>query len=223
MNASSTDGAYRARGARPLTQGYVEDEADTAIFAGHAAASNQAVGIRKLEAVAGRHAEHRSAEKHPGIKLVLGQPEGDVVDGLQPGAGVSTCASGTEIKVDGERSVRTQLARNEVDHAAIRRPNRRNLELTRPERAVYSRTLQRGRSIQRPYRVIGKQSCGADRRATLVEARARSRVGLGVEDQIDIPLTMKRHLFRTVLSRIVEAETFDELAQSAPGVLVHGK
>src|SRR5216110_2940406 len=89
MNASSTDGAYRARGARPLTQGYVEDEADTAIFAGHAAASNQAVGIRKLEAVAGRHAEHRSAEKHPGIKLVLGQPEGDVVDGLPPGARIA--------------------------------------------------------------------------------------------------------------------------------------
>src|SRR5438128_2708883 len=42
VNASSTDGAYRARGTRPLTQGYVEDEADTAIFAGHTAAANQA-------------------------------------------------------------------------------------------------------------------------------------------------------------------------------------
>src|SRR5206468_2858624 len=39
VNASSTDGAYRTRGARPLTQRYVEDEADTAIFAGHAAAA----------------------------------------------------------------------------------------------------------------------------------------------------------------------------------------
>ena len=85
MNASSTDGAYRARGARPLTQGYVEDEADTAIFAGHAAASNQAVGIRKLEAVAGRHAEHRSAEKHPGIKLVVRQAERNMIDSLEPG------------------------------------------------------------------------------------------------------------------------------------------
>src|SRR5207249_5562406 len=112
---------------------------------------------------------------------------------------------------------------NEVDHAAVRRPNGRNLELTRPERAVYSRTLQRGCSIQRPYRVIGTQSCGADRWAAFVEARACRRVGLGVEDQIDVALTMKRHLLGKVLSRIAEAETLDKRAQSASGVLVHRK
>ena len=146
-----------------------------------------------------------------------------MVDGLQSGTQLPACVPGVELEVDVERSVRAQLDRNEIDRAAVRRPNGRNPELARPERGVHSRTLQRGRPIQRPDRVIGAQSCGADRRATLVEVRACRRVWLRVEDEIDVALTQERHVLGTMLSGIAEAETFDKRAQRASRVLVHGK
>ena len=113
-----------------------------------------------------------------------------MIDRLHARIGVRLLIVGAKIEVDLEQAFRAQVGRYEIDEAAIRRPDGGYLEFSGPDRAIESDTLQRGRAIQRPDGIIGKQSHRADRGTAIDEVFPRDRIRIRVQDQVDVALAV---------------------------------
>src|SRR5439155_4032431 len=129
----------------------------------------------------------------------------------------------SQVEIDFIKTVRSQLGGDEIDEASIRRADRRNLELVRPDPAVESRAIERGGAVQRSYAVIGCQAHRTDRRAVLGKVRPRKRIGLGVQHKIDVALLIERNLFGSMAAGAREAERFEEATEGRLGFRVDGE
>src|SRR5439155_23541093 len=128
-----------------------------------------------------------------------------------------------QVEIDFIKTVGSQLRRYEIDEASIRCTNGWDLELMRPDPAVEARTIERGRSVQRAHAVVGRQTYGTDRRTMLAKVRARKRIGLSVQHQINVALLIERHSFGPMAAGTREAERFDEGTQRSRVPRVDGE
>ena len=74
---------------------------------------------RGFQALARLHAQNGATEQHPRIELVRREPERDVVDRFQAGAGMTVRLVAGEVEIDFEESVRAELGGHEIDHAGV--------------------------------------------------------------------------------------------------------
>ena len=145
-------------------------------------------GSDKFETLARLHAQDGATEQHPRIELVRREPECDVVDRFQAGAGLAIRLVAGKIEIDFEESVRTEFGGHEVDHARVGCADGGNARLVGADPAVEAHALQRGRPVHRSYRVLRAQADRADRRAAFEEMRPRNGIGIRVQDQVDVAL-----------------------------------
>ena len=124
-------------------------------------------------------------------------------------SGASTAGPGcvaAEVESAFEYPVRAERRIDEIDHAAVRRRDRGQRRLLQAHRAVESCRLQRRGALERAQRIVGGEADRADRRAVFDQMRARKRMRIGVEDQVDAALPVQREVLGAMLSGAPEAE-----------------
>ena len=184
-----------------------------AVSRGDAAAAHQANGST-LEALAGLHPQHGAVEQDPAVERVDGQRSRR-----------DRCASGPP----GEAAGNAQARSRSRIAALPRRPALRMSRLSSGARSPRRSTRQRRRNR----RSVGNARHGAIQRrigsstanavattdAVVVEKRARERVGLGVEHEMDAAHTVERDLLGDAAGAM-EAERSQNLRESRRRCLV---
>ena len=168
--------------------------------------------IRKLETLPQRQIEHGAAEQRPGVELIVGEAERDVVDGTQAGtAEHALFARRDEVDLD------LLVRRHELHHDPARRDDRRQLQFLRPAWTVTARREKCAPARRCLQWIPGRQAESTHVRTLLGKPCLRVRAGLRVQHQSDAALPIERHVLRAMPTMATEAEGFQDLAERTPG------
>ena len=201
-----------------LRLGDVESQAERAAGVHHGPAADQPERVRQVEAGLRDQAEQGAPEQHERVHLPRWQGDGEVIDGLQPGA---------RRRFRGEDEVlRPEIgavAGDEVDQRAVGAAHRRDLPLAGADPLVPVGDEERLGPLQHARRVIEAERHGADGGAVVLEVLGGGGILLAVEHEVDVALAIQLDILGAVPPGKAEAEPEQETGERVAGRDVHGE
>jgi hypothetical protein len=159
-----------------------------------------------------------SEVKNPAVEVVemihatFGDVVGQMIDVRQTGTGVRLPSTRLLIEVDIVYRW-TRMAIHQVDQASADALNGGNIELHRTGSALHLARALRYRDLQRARRILDAKS-HCNRAGTVLEGELpRQAVGLRINDEIDAPLPIERHVLRPMVGRALKSHDFEQPAK----------
>ena len=205
-----------------LIRALVDRNADLAVRAGQRLGEQAGQLALDVEVADLAEVEDALVEIRPGIHVAAVDVVGQVIDVVQAGA-VGSClplAGPDEIDVVDRAAV--TVAVDEVEQAAADALDRRNVEFHRTDAGFHRLGPEAHRTLEGVPGIGDAERHGAGAGAVLLGEAAGEAVRLGVDDEVDVALPVKRHIPGAMLGDRREAhgpEEFMKLLRFRRGVL----
>src|SRR5215831_17673803 len=116
-----------------------------------------------------------------------------------------------------------EVCGDEVDEVAVGRVDRRDFRFLWTDSAIEALAMKRRCAVERPDTVVGDEAHRADGGPVDYELRIGERTRLGIDDEVDLPLVVQRHVLRAMASRATESHRFEERGERSFGLCPDGE
>ena len=201
---------------RFVVQGFVDRDADLAAGADHGPALEPGDLALDVEIALFAEVEQPLVELRPFVHAPAMHVVGQMVDVGQTDAGTAIARTGAGV-LDGDEvdivDGALAIAVDEIDQAAADAPDRRDIQLHRPDMAVERLGAELERAGVCPGTVRDPERYGRDRRPVHPGEGLGEAAGLGVDDEVDVALAIEGDILGAVPGDGGEAHPGEQLAQ----------